>query len=531
MRILAYNAGHDGAAVLLEEERLSFALEGEKDDGQRHASATPTLFVRSLQSAGPPDVIAISGWLKAYVERPADDTAGSIARIEGGYFDEGPKGKLADEALVFGRRVRRFSSSHVRSHLFCSYGLSPFPQGQPCYVLVWEGTVGAFYHIDEEVGIRKIGEVLSAPGHKFSILYQLADPSFSVANRYWIRLEDSGKLMALAAYGRRGAPTAEQQAFIEQIMALDVGRPGPTPKTLLSESRYCDIGLETQEFKDLAWQHSAALFERFYKFAKEHVKGKLPLLIAGGCGLNCDWNSQWRECGLFSDVFVPPCPNDSGVALGAAIDAQHHYTGRAKIEWSVYAGDPFIEDVTTSAEFEPEPLVLSQVCKRLLNGEVIAWVQGRYELGPRALGNRSLLAAPFSADTRDKLNRIKQRETFRPIAPICLEEDFGRFFEHRGPNPHMLYFQTVKAPNLAAVTHVDGSARAQSVNDRENPAICALLREFREQSGVAVLCNTSLNFKGRGFVNRLSQLFVLARDQGIDGLAVGNRFWRRRSAP
>src|SRR6185312_16475051 len=110
------------------------------------------------------------------------------------------------------------------------------------------------------------------------------------------------------------------------------------------------------------------------------------------CGLNCDWNTQWKECGLFSDVFVPPCANDSGVSIGAAIDAQRYYTGQAKITWSVYAGAPFILDETDPRDFVGTPLNLAEVSHDLRNGKVIAWVQGRYEIGPRALGNRSLLA-------------------------------------------------------------------------------------------------------------------------------------------
>lgn len=152
-------------------------------------------------------------------------------------------------------------------------------------------------------------------------------------------------------------------------------------------------------------------------------------------------------------------------------------------------------------------------------------------MGPRALGNRSLLAAPFNSHTRDRLNQIKQRETFRSIAPICLEDDFERHFGHGAPSPHMLYFQHVRTPELQAIIHVDGSARAQSVNDRENPAICSLLREFKTQTGFAVLCNTSLNFKGLGFINRLSHLFSFARDRGVDCLVVGSRFWSRRLVP
>lgn len=515
MRILAYNAGHDGAGVLLENGKLSYAIESEKDDGLRYAPLSPAAFIRSLQFAEPPDVVAVSGFFHA----------------EAGYFEEGPAGKTDSEARMLGRTVRRFSSSHVRSHLMCSYGLSPFPQGKPCYALIWEGYFGTFYRIDEHVSICKIGDVLFHPGSKYVLLYALADPSVPTNFNAWLNVNAAGKVMALAAYGQQIGATSEEKEIIEAILSLPI-RPGTfarTPfKLQLKDSKFCDIGVETQAFKNLARHFSMTVFDRFYRYAKEALTERLPLLIAGGCGLNCEWNSQWKQCGLFENVFVPPCANDSGVALGAAIDASHHYTGQAKIEWSVYAGEPFIEDVASAEDFEYAPLDLADVSRRLLRGDVIAWVQGRYEMGPRALGNRSLLAAPFSPEIRDRLNRIKQREQYRPIAPICLQEEFQLHFEHHGPSPHMLYFQRVKSGALRAVTHVDGSARAQSVNDRQNPEICALLRAFREQSGVGVLCNTSLNFKGRGFINRLSQLFAFARKRELDGIVVGTKFWRPR---
>ena len=539
MRILAYSSnsgGHDGTAVLLENGRLVHSLENEKDSGPRFSQICPTLFVRSLQFTEHPDVVALDALPKSglklwFLERMVDDASVSRVLVEANYSDETVAAKFDSETLFAGRMVRQFSSSHARCHIMCSYGLSPFPQGEPCYVLIWEGFLGTMYYVDENVSIKKVGDVLAGPGTKYTFLYALADPTIDIHTRHWERMEDPGKLMSLAAYGRRGAPTPEQQEIMSDVMSLSIFQlywDRVSPKSAFSGSRFCNIGVESQDLKDLAWQISAALFDRFYQFAKEHVTQRVPLIIGGGCGLNCEWNTQWRECGLFSDVFVPPCTNDSGLAIGAAIDALHHYTGRAKIDWSVYAGEPFIEDVTASSEFDCSTLNLVDVCRRLLKGDVIAWVQGRYEIGPRALGNRSLIAAPFSPEIRDRLNRIKQREAFRPIAPICLEEDFGRHFEHSGSSPHMLFFQRVKSPELAGITHVDGSARAQTVNDAENPLMCDLLREFRRQSGFPVLCNTSLNFKGCGFINRLSNLFSFAREHGIDGLAVGANFWHLR---
>jgi predicted NodU family carbamoyl transferase len=520
MKILAYNAGHDGSAVLLRDGKLEFCLEGEKDSGSRHAMVSPNLFIRSLELAGIPDAIALSGW-----HRRANAL---MARTEGGYMGIGAEAMVQSAASVAGRSFPLFHCSHERSHILCSYGLSPFPQGQPCYVLVWEGKIGAFYRVDENVGIQKIGEAMHEPGGKYAFLYALADPTIPISPA-WVRMEDAGKLMALAAYGERRAPTSDEQKLIDDILELQTvyGGGGHTAhKERLKDSAICNVGLRSQQFRDVARFFSDTLFERFLAFARENLTERLPLLISGGCGLNCDWNSRWKDCGLFPDVFVPPCTNDSGVALGAAIDAQRFHTRRAKIDWSVYCGEEFVDDLGDQVGLTPRALDLDDISERLQAGAVIAWVQGRYEMGPRALGNRSMLASPFGERMCDKLNHIKQREEFRPIAPICLQEDFREHFDGSSEeSPHMLYFQRVKSPSLKAVTHVDGSARAQTVTARQNPQMHALLRKFKGRTGHGVLCNTSLNYKGAGFINRMSDLVQYSRERGLDGFVVGDRFF------
>jgi predicted NodU family carbamoyl transferase len=521
MKILAYNTGHDGSAVLLRDGKLEFCLEAEKDSGSRHAMISPNLFVRSLELAGIPDAIALSGWYRR--------SNSLVARTEGGYFGLGPEAMVNSTASVAGRSFPLFHSSHERSHIMCSYALSPFPQGEPCYVLVWEGKIGAFYRVDRDVKIHKIGDVLPEPGGKYAFLYALADPTIPISPA-WVRIEDAGKLMALAAYGEQRTPTNVERKLIGDIMEIPTlyGTGGHTVhKDRLKDSPICNVGLLSQQFKDIARFFSDALFERFLEFAKANLPERLPLLISGGCGLNCDWNSQWKDCGLFTDVFVPPCTNDSGVALGAAVDALHFHTGQSKVEWTVYSGEEFVDDVGDKIDITSSALDLDEICGHLKNGAVIAWVQGRYELGPRALGNRSMLAAPFDSKMCVKLNQIKQREEFRPIAPICLLEDFHSHFDGSSEeSPHMLYFQRVKAKSLGAITHVDGSARAQTVTAEQNPRMHALLSKFKSLTGHGVLCNTSLNFKGAGFINRMSDLVHYSRERGLDGFVVSDRFFK-----
>lgn len=514
MRILALKPGHDGHIALLEDGKLMFSIEAEKDSWPRYETVTPDSLARAMElCADVPDVLALSGWVKGFHSISAPTL--------GGYFGWSEDCAMIEHRRLFGRDAQLFASSHERSHIFCSYGLSPFPEGLPFYALVWEGNIGAFYRVDEYFKINRIGQVLEDPGNKYAFLYALADPKFPDGLRHF-RFEDAGKLMALSSYGEPGDPDPEEQRIIERVLSqrsilITLN------KAELRDSPFYNIGVESSAFKRLARRHSDAIFARFHSFAQANLREGLPLAISGGCGLNCDWNSDWHKSGLFADIFVPPCTNDSGSAIGTAIEAQHALTGSAKINWSVYAGEEFVIDCAASGDAAVAPLDLDQLAAELAAGKVYAWVQGKYEIGPRALGNRSLIAMPFTRAMHARLNAIKEREGFRPIAPICLEEEMDRLFEHHGPSPHMLYFQKHRTTALPAVTHVDGSARAQSVTANQNPRMHALLTRFKARTGYGILCNTSLNFKGTGFINRLSDLHRYASERGLDGYVIGDR--------
>lgn len=518
MKIFAYKPGHDGHVALIDDGRLVFSIEAEKDSGPRYAPVTNELLLHGLSLVdGPLDVVATSGWMKSF--RPMADPIGS------GYFGADTARNTDLATRLNGADIRHFSSSHERSHIIGSYAMSPWRQGEPAYALVWEGVIGAFYHIDENLKVTHLGTPMTGPGHKYGFLYGLADPTYPADARK-SRREDAGKLMALAGFGHESAETLQERGLIDRLLAWNAEET-PLRKADFADSPFFNIGLDNQEFRNLARRFQTEILERFRGYAEKYLPDGLPLLISGGCGLNCDWNSMWRGSGLFADTFVQPCANDSGSAIGTAVDAMLHHTGQAKLQWSVYAGEKFIKDDADVSGFEELPLDIGQIAKRLSEGDVFAWVQGKYEIGPRALGNRSLIAAPFTTETHARLNAIKKREGFRPIAPILMEEELDRLFEHQGPSPHMLYFQRVKTDRLEAVTHVDGSARAQTVTAAQNDRMYRLLAAFKEQTGYGVLCNTSLNFNGKGFINRLSDLVKYARDTELDGFVAGDRFYQK----
>ncbi len=400
--------------------------------------------------------------------------------------------------------------------------------GSLCYALVWEGAIGAFYEIDQDANIALLGNVMNEPGNRYASIYGLADPTFP-KNAPFSRFSDAGKLMALASFSRRSVATAEEEELIDFLLNAEHVRLDLYDR--LGSSLYYNVGIDDEEFRNFAGIFSDRIFDTFRRFAETNLGKGWPLVISGGCGLNCDWNTKWKATDLFSDVFIPPVANDSGSAIGTAIDAQLHFTGDAKIEWDVYSGLPFDTDAGVDLDpYEVWDVSDDDVAAMLEAGLILGWVHGRFEIGPRALGNRSILAAPFSAETTERLNNIKQREQFRPIAPVALEEDAARWFDCHLPSPFMLFTFGVNTDALAAITHINGTARLQTVSPDTNRPLHDLLVAFKARTGYGVLCNTSLNFSGKGFINNLTDLAAYTVARGLDGFVVEGRAYMNRKS-
>ena len=513
MLVVALKPGHDGAIAALDDDRLLFSIESEKDSFPRHAEVTPSSIFAALERLGDmPDVIAMGGWFK-------NRMLGSSS-LGSGYhgFD------LQNRTMtMLGKEVTFFSSSHERGHIALSMALAPQPAPLTA-VLCWEGNLGHFYLVDDRWNVTERFPVMRGPGGRYAFVFGLADPRFPAVNSI-PRLEDAGKLMALAAFADPQSVEPAVAETVDQILSA----PFLQPKRTYQDSPLFNAGVQSEATKSAAALITERIFEKFADVAVKHLPRDIPLVISGGCGLNCDWNHRWRELGHFSSVFVPPCTDDSGSALGTAIDARFNVTGKpSPIEWNVYSGLEFEHDT------EPDPAVWqrrgldhAELAGAILAGRVVAWVQGRWEIGPRALGNRSLLAEPFNADTKHKLNQIKQREDYRPIAPCCRLEDAGKVFNEDFEDRYMLYFRTVRPDALPAVTHVDGSARAQTVTQESNAPLYELLSAVAARAGVGALCNTSLNFRGQGFINRMSDLAHYCESRSITDFVVGDQWFTR----
>ena len=524
MNILSYNPGHDGAIVRLQDAQLVVSIEAEKNSNWRYSPISGRdVFDAFGELDEIPDVICRGGWWPGEHHDYSYETRVQYRGVSKGDV-------IMDRRRLLGKTVGYFSSSHERSHLLCAFGMSNLPKGTPCYALLWEGVIGSFYEIDSELNITMLADVMHEPGHRYSLLYGLADPTFEKSSAGFSRFTDAGKLMALASYSKRGNPSAEEERLITFLLQ-DCIHLKPSACEEKRHFRYYNVGLDDPEFRNFAGIFSDRIFDVFHEFARENMKKQLPLLIVGGCGLNCDWNTKWRESGLFSEVFVPPVANDSGSAIGTAIDAQFHYTGNPKISWSVYSGlrfdttKPF--DIALYDHHEADDVIIADL---LANDLILGWVNGNYEIGPRALGNRSILAAPFNESTRTRLNEIKQREQFRPIAPVCLEEDAVRWFGCGPASPHMLYTYTARTDALAAVTHVNKTARIQTVSSTTNQNLYNLLVAFKMRSGYGVLCNNSLNFKGKGFINKIDDLSSYVIEHNLDGFVVEGRSYILKSS-
>ncbi len=269
------------------------------------------------------------------------------------------------------------------------------------------------------------------------------------------------------------------------------------------------------------------------------------LAYAGGVALNCVANSRIRRDGPYRELFVQPAAGDAGGALGAALLTHHRVTGTFSRKWRMDAllGPSYdvrhIQDCLdiTGVAYQDfagrEGELLRATAGLLASGSVVGWFQGRMEFGPRALGARSILADPRAGQMRDHINSmVKKRESFRPFAPAVPEDRCAEFFERDLPAPFMLETAQVRDPHaLPAITHVDGSARVQTVSRSADPRFCGLLEEFGRITGYPILLNTSFNIRGEPIVCDPTDALVCFIRCQLDVLVLGDLVIRREDVP
>ena len=293
----------------------------------------------------------------------------------------------------------------------------------------------------------------------------------------------------------------------------------------------------TQRHKDVARSIQAVTEEVMLRMARHAhaLVGTPNLCLAGGVALNCVANAGVLRHGPFKNIWIQPAAGDAGGAIGAALAAWHHYCEKpranlheadaqsASLLGPAYDANEFLRQKNIPHTSLSEDELMSCVTTLLEQGGVVGWYQGRMEFGPRALGNRSILADARRPEMQEKLNRkIKFRESFRPFAPAVLLERVADYFEFDRPSPYMLFTAPVRpsATAIPAVTHVDGSARLQTVAANENPRFHRLLCEFEKRTGCAVLVNTSFNLRGEPPVCTPQDAFRCFMRSGMDYLVL-----------
>ncbi len=311
-------------------------------------------------------------------------------------------------------------------------------------------------------------------------------------------------------------------------------------------TRPLETGEMTQFHKDVARSLQEVVNEVMIKLATKVVQetGLPRLCLAGGVALNCVANGELLRRAPVEDVFIQPAAGDAGGAMGVALWAWHDLLGKPRA-WKLddaYLGPGYSDEEIQKGldacgavyrRFDRQPL-LDEVADLIDQAQVVGWYQGRLEWGPRALGHRSILGDARHPEMREIINRkIKMREGFRPFAPTVLEEHCSKYFELDRPSPYMLLVAQVRPEhrNLPAITHVDNSARIQTISRAQEPLYYDLIDTFRKKTGCSVIINTSMNVRGEPIVNTPEEAYKCFMRTDMDALACGPFLMRKQDQP
>jgi carbamoyltransferase len=431
---------------------------------------------------------------------------------------------------------------HHECHQASAFLAGPYPR---CAVMTLDGrgehvttTYGAFRGERYE----PLGTVQMP--HSLGMLYERVTQHLG-----FLHSSDEYKVMALAALG-----TPQFRRLLAEH--VEVGANGQYRVLPLDLTTMCGPAREPgapieQHHLDLAASLQDVLEDTVLQLARwlRQASGESRLAMAGGVALNCVMNGRLRDAGIFDEVWVQPAAGDAGTALGAALwtDAVQRGGGStlAPRRWQMrhaYWG-PHYDDDTIEQHLRWAKLpyrrsddLSADVAQLLAANRIVGWFQGRMEFGPRALGARSILASPIEASMQTKLNALKDREDFRPVAPAVPQEDLGRWFAppdaNGGQSPFMLFVYDVlpvQRERIPAACHIDRTARVQTVEHDSNPRFHSLLREFGRRTGVPVLVNTSFNVRGAPIVCSPRDAIEAFYGTPLDALAIGSFILEKRT--
>jgi carbamoyltransferase len=568
MNILGLNAYHgDASAALLTGDGLACAMEEERFSRLKHQAGFPArAVIESLKHAGldPRELshIAISRDPSAHLHRKIlfalsqgpklstlRDRLTNVSKIRE------LKPTLADalglDEAVLGAEVHKIE--HHRAHLASAFYASPFEKAALLSIdgfgdfvsTMWGRGCGQRMEFDRWVEFP----------HSMGLLYTAITQYIG-----FMKYGDEFKVMGLAPYGEPEY-LDELRHLVERhqdgSFALDLSyfthhsegvnmtweNGAPTIGTVFSPKLEQRFGPRRQPGDPLERKHQnmaaslQALLEEVVLDLLRRLAEKTKLTdlcMAGGVALNCTLNGKITRDTPFQRVYIQPAAYDGGTSLGAALYVRHQILGQPRdfvmdhsywgLEYSREACKAALDAAgLTYRELPDEPLA-DAVATRVAERQIVGWFQGRFEWGPRALGNRSIVCDPRDPGMKDHLNhRIKHRESFRPFAPSVLEERAGDWFEDAGASPFMLMtcqVQKNKQERVPAITHVDGTARQQTVSRTANPKYWALIHAFERRTGVPIVVNTSFN-ENEPVVNTPQEAISCYVRNDMDVLALG----------
>ena len=541
MLILGLNMFHaDASAAIIDDGKVLFAIAEERLNRKKHFAGFPALAVKAcLEAAGARisdlDHVAVGQDSDAHLAKKVQYAVANPTRILNFIKMRQRKEAMRDVRSLLATSLDadasclKFQEHHVEHHLAhiaSAYYCSP-----------WDRAAGFSY---DGSGDFVSTMMARCEGNSIEVLERVFLPH-SLGSFYTMLCEfigykkygDEGKVMGLAPYGkdtyceklrqlihlRNGGFQLEMQYFqpLGSNQGMEVLADGSVELARHFSDRMRDLFGEprephseiTQRDMDLAFAMQQRFEEVFFHLLNQLYK-KVPcqnLAMAGGCALNSVANGKVFTETPFRQTWIQPAAGDEGLAIGAALHTYHSVLNQPRSYElkNSYLGSEFsdslIEQTLKSCRLKYRKLareqLLETVADQIAAGNVVGWFQGRMEWGPRALGNRSILAHPGLATMKDVLNaRIKHREWFRPFAPSILAEHQHEFFEHDHPSPFMLHVYKIrpeKRAELCAVNHVDDTGRLQSVAREENPLYYDLIKTFQKKTGTPVVLNTSFN--------------------------------------
>ncbi|HEX7127418.1 MAG TPA: carbamoyltransferase C-terminal domain-containing protein [Thermodesulfobacteriota bacterium] len=416
---------------------------------------------------------------------------------------------------------------HHLAHAASAFHASPFEEAA---VLTLDGRgeqAATSYRMGHGTALDLLGQV-DVP-HSLGLLYEAVTSHLG-----FLHSSDEYKVMALAAYGR----PIYRDVFRDVIRLEEGGRYRIAPPRLVErfgparprggplERRHCDLARSLQEALE---ETALALASWLHRETRAGA-----LCLAGGVALNCVMNARLRDRGPFRDIWVQPAAGDAGTALGAALWVDARERGATSRTWRMdhaFLGPAYDdEEIESFLRWSKLPFrrladVPGETAALLAEGRIVGWFQGRMEFGPRALGARSILASPTDPALQARLNEIKDREDFRPVAPVVLEAAAAEWFVGAGRSPFMLFVHDVRpdrAGRIPAVRHVDGTARIQTIARDEHPRYHDLLVAFAGRTGVPVLVNTSFNTRGEPIVCTPRDAVECFWTSPLDALVIGS---------